>query len=49
MRLTCLVADCDPKELTIGAPLDLVFRRLKEDNAADIIQYGYTAVLQRNE
>ncbi len=47
VRLTCQVADCDPEELTVGAPLELVFRRLKEDNAADIIQYGYKAVLRR--
>ena len=47
VRLTCQVADCDPEELAVGAAVELVFRRIKEDNAADIIQYGYKAVLKR--
>lgn len=47
VRLTCQVADCDPEELAVDAPVELVFRRIKEDNAADIIQYGYKAVLRR--
>ena len=47
VRLTCQVADCDPEELAVGTRVEMVFRRLKEDNAADIIQYGYKAVLQR--
>ncbi len=47
LRLTCQVVDCDPEEPAVGAPVELVFRRIKEDNAADIIQYGYKAVLRR--
>ncbi len=47
VRLTCQVTDCDPDELTVDAPVELVFRRIKEDSQADIIQYGYKAVLKR--
>lgn len=47
VRLTCQVVDCDPDELSIDAPVELVFRRIQEDNEADIIQYGYKAVLRR--
>ncbi|MFB0515688.1 MAG: Zn-ribbon domain-containing OB-fold protein [Candidatus Neomarinimicrobiota bacterium] len=46
-RLTCQVVDCDPDELAVDAPVELVFRRIKEDSPADIIQYGYKAVLRR--
>ena len=49
VRLTCQVVDCDSEELTVQAPVELVFRRIQEDSAADIIQYGYKAVLQRGE
>ena len=47
VRLTCQVVDCDPGELAMDVPVELVFRRVREDSAADIIQYGYKAVLQR--
>ena len=47
VRLTCQVVDCDPQELSVDAPVELVFRRIQEDSAADIIQYGYKAVLRR--
>ncbi len=47
VRLTCQVVNCDPDELSIDAPVELVFRRIQEDSEADIIQYGYKAVLKR--
>ena len=47
VRLTCQVVDCDPEELAVDAPVELVFRRIQEDSQADIIQYGYKAVLKR--
>ncbi len=49
VRLTCQVVDCDPDELAMDAPVELVFRRIQEDSQADIIQYGYKAVLQREK
>ena len=47
VRLTCQVVDCDPEELAVEAPVEMVFRRIQEDCHADIIQYGYKAVLSR--
>ncbi|UCH09469.1 MAG: Zn-ribbon domain-containing OB-fold protein [Fidelibacterota bacterium] len=47
VRLTCQVVDCDPEELAVDAPVEMVFRRIQEDSQADIIQYGYKAVLSR--
>ena len=47
VRLTCQVVDCDPEELAVEAPVEMVFRRIQEDSRADIIQYGYKAVLRR--
>ncbi len=47
VRLTCQVVDCDPDELAVDVPVELVFRRIQEDSQADIIQYGYKAVLKR--
>jgi uncharacterized OB-fold protein len=47
VRLTCQVVDCDPEELAMDAPVEMVFRRIQEDSHADIIQYGYKAILGR--
>jgi uncharacterized OB-fold protein len=47
-RLTCQVVDCDPEELAVDHPVELVFRRIREDSQADIIQYGYKAIVQRS-
>jgi len=47
VRLTCQVVDCGPEELAVDVPVELVFRRIQEDSQADIIQYGYKAVLKR--
>ncbi|UCD38065.1 MAG: Zn-ribbon domain-containing OB-fold protein [Fidelibacterota bacterium] len=47
VRLTCQVVDCNPEELALNAPVEMVFRRIQEDGQADIIQYGHKAVLQR--
>ena len=46
-RLTCQVVDCEPEELAIDIPVEMVFRRVREDSQADIIQYGYKAVIRR--
>jgi uncharacterized OB-fold protein len=47
VKLTCQVMDCSFEELSIGVPVELVFRRIQENSRADIIQYGYKAVLCR--
>ena len=36
-------------KLSADAPVELVFRRIQEDSQADIIQYGYKAVLRRDK
>ena len=46
-RLTCQVTDCDAEEVEIGASVEMVFRKIQEDTHADIIQYGYKAILER--
>jgi uncharacterized OB-fold protein len=38
------IADCDLKNLKVGMPLKVEFRRISEDGAAGIIHYGYKCV-----
>lgn len=44
-RLTAYIADCKFEDLKIGARVELVFRKLGEEGASGIINYGYKAVL----
>lgn len=43
-RCTCQVADVDPKDLRIGMPVHLEFRRIQEAGEAGVIAYGHKAV-----
>ncbi len=44
-RLTAQVVDCNFDDLKIGARVELVFRKITEEGASGIINYGYKAVL----
>ena len=46
-RLTAQIVDCDPEELSVGKEVRLVFRRIRKEGHAGILQYGYKAVLER--
>jgi len=39
-RITTQI-DCKPEEVYIGMPVEVVFRRIKEDGEEGIIHYGY--------
>ena len=43
-RFTCQVADVDPKDLRVGMPVRLEFRRIQEAGEAGVIAYGHKAV-----
>jgi len=47
-RITAMVADCNPEDLKIGGKVQLVFRKIQEEGASGIINYGYKAVLIDN-
>lgn len=44
-RLTAQVVDCNPEDIKIGASVKLVFRKISEEGASGIINYGYKAIL----
>lgn len=44
-RLTAMITDTPIEKLTIGAEVELVFRKIKEEGASGIINYGYKAIL----
>jgi uncharacterized OB-fold protein len=44
-RLTAQVVDCSFDDLKIGAKVKLIFRKVSEEGASGIINYGYKAVL----
>ena len=46
-RLTAQIVDCDFSEIEIGKKVKLVFRRIKKEGHAGILQYGYKAILMR--
>jgi hypothetical protein len=35
------VVDCDPKEVRIGMPVEVCFRRIRSDNPDGIVCYGF--------
>ena len=43
VRLTCMVAEAPPDEVTIGTPVEMIFRKLQSDPVWEVIQYGYKA------
>lgn len=43
-RCTCQIVDVDPKEIRVGMPVRLEFRRIQEDGEAGVIAYGHKAV-----
>ncbi|MBM2814021.1 MAG: hypothetical protein HW421_783 [Ignavibacteria bacterium] len=44
-RLTAQVVDCMPEDVKTGASVELVFRKIMEEGASGIINYGYKAIL----
>ena len=45
--ILCQVVDCRFEELKIGLPVKIEFRKIKEEDEAGILCYGYKAVLAR--
>lgn len=43
VKLTCMVCEAPPDEVTIGTEVELVFRRLQHGPVWEVIQYGYKA------
>ncbi|MFG1460383.1 MAG: Zn-ribbon domain-containing OB-fold protein [Thermoplasmataceae archaeon] len=43
--ITAQIVDSDPKEIDFGKRVKAVFRKVREDGKAGIIQYGYKFVL----
>jgi uncharacterized OB-fold protein len=41
VKVISQIVDCDPEELQIGTPVELVFRKVKEGGKEGIIEYGY--------
>ncbi|MCE5304410.1 MAG: OB-fold domain-containing protein [Chloroherpetonaceae bacterium] len=44
-RLTAMVTDSKFEDIKIGADVELVFRKIKEEGHSGIINYGYKAVI----
>ena len=44
-RLTAQIVDCNYEDVKIGAPVQLIFRKIMEEGASGIINYGYKAIL----
>lgn len=44
-RLTAQVVDCKLEDVKTGAKVQLVFRKIQEEGASGIINYGYKAIL----
>ncbi len=43
VRLTCMVCEAPPDEVTVGTEVELVFRKLQNEPKWEVIQYGYKA------
>lgn len=43
VRLTVMICEAPPDEVTIGTPVEIVFRRLQHGPAWEVIRYGYKA------
>jgi uncharacterized OB-fold protein len=44
VRLTAQIADCEFDDLSVGMPVRIEFRRIREEGEAGIICYGYKFV-----
>lgn len=44
-RLTAIITDTPIEKVEIGANVELVFRKIKEEGASGIINYGYKAIV----
>jgi len=44
-RLTAMITDTAFEDVQIGASVELVFRKIKEEGKSGIINYGYKAVV----
>lgn len=40
-HLTTQIVDCNPEEIRIDTPVEMVFRKINEDGQTGIIYYGY--------
>ena len=40
-RLTAEIVDCSPDDVEIGKEVELVFRKIGEENEAGVLYYGY--------
>lgn len=40
-RLTAQLVDCDVDKIEIGDPVEMVFRKIREDGEDGVISYGY--------
>lgn len=40
-RLTSQLVDCDLNEIEIGDPVEMVFRKIREDGEDGVISYGF--------
>jgi len=47
VRLTTQIVDCDPNEVEIGKPVQIVFRKIQDEGKTGIICYGYKCRLLR--
>ena len=44
-RLTAQIVDCNHADIKIGGRVELIFRKVMEEGASGIINYGYKAIL----
>lgn len=40
-RLTSQIVDCDSKDVKIGTPVEMIFRKIQEDGKEGLIHYGF--------
>ena len=46
-RLTAQVVDCEEKDVRIGSPVKMVFRKIQESGSEGLIHYGFKFVLSK--
>ncbi len=46
-KLTAQVVDCEMKDVKIGSPLKMVFRKIQESGDEGLIHYGFKFVLDK--
>src|SRR5271157_5920312 len=40
-KLTAQIVDSDPKDVKIGTPVEMIFRKIQEDGYEGLIHYGF--------